>query len=103
MVVVQNGHTIVLLQAEPDKNSRTFYDFQTLAGSMAGIAQIFENQLRALNPHARELKYNLSDMYEYIDRLPDISLLVFDSRSKKYEPCGKEAIKKHMMGYIQSL
>lgn len=98
--VQAGGHTILLLQPEKDTLSRTFYDFRSLEDALAGIAQIFENQLREVNKGRKDLTYDLSDLYRYIDRLPDMSLLVLDERSQQYSPHGKSGIKEYMLNYV---
>ena len=40
MLLQDSGHTIVLLQPEKDKLSRTFYDFPTLNDALAGALYI---------------------------------------------------------------
>eukprot|EP00890_Picochlorum_soloecismus_P000440 jgi/Picsp_1/1397/NSC_04876-R1_enhancer of rudimentary len=97
---MDSGHTIVLLQPEKDKLSRTFYDFPTLNDALAGIAQIFENKLREVNPGRRELTYDLANLYQYIDHLPDLSILVFDTKAKKYTPHGKTNLKNFLLKFV---
>lgn len=88
-------HTIVLLQPG-GKPTRTFHDYETVSHAMNGIIQIFEKQLKELNPTMRNITYDINDLYAYIDSMPDLSCLVFDHGTSQYQPYTKEWIKKRV-------
>jgi hypothetical protein len=102
IVTSTNTHTILLFQQESSPISRTFYDFPTLKGAAAGLTQIFENQLRDCNPGRKELSYNMADLYQYIDRVPDLSMLVFDPQTKQYKPLSKSMVKDVLLEFVTS-
>lgn len=43
---------------------------------MAGICSLYERKIRNINPTVRNLTYDISDLYNFIDGLADISALV---------------------------
>jgi hypothetical protein len=43
---------------------------------MAGICGLYERKIRNINPMVRNLTYDISDLYNFIDGLTDISALV---------------------------
>lgn len=93
-----NTHTIVLVQTDADKYSRTFYDFGTLHEALAGICDLFENRLRELNRSSGllELCYEVADLFRFVDSLPDLSILILDPKSRQYTPFGKNFIKNQL-------
>lgn len=57
---------------------------------------MFERQLKKDNAHTRQITYDIQDLFEYVDKLPDISMLVFSNKGGRnvYEPKGKRWIKE---------
>lgn len=96
-------HTILLHQLEPSKASRRFEDFSRISHALKWICELFENKLRELNPHASQVSYEVQDLWNYLDKVPDISALVYDPKINAYIPCGKEWLKKKVLAYIQDV
>jgi hypothetical protein len=69
------GHTIILLQSSDAVASRTYLDFETQGKALDAIVRMFEDRLRALTPGARNITYDVEDLYRYLDNLTDISAL----------------------------
>lgn len=42
----------------------------------AGVCAIYEKELKSLNPQVRNITYDVSDLYTYLEQLADISCLV---------------------------
>lgn len=94
-------HTILLIQPQPNKQTRTFMDFETVSQSMDGLCQMFETQLKRLNPQFREVTYDISDLYNWIDALADLSALVFEPQLSAYLPYNKDWIKKRAYTHLR--
>ena len=47
----------------------------TLA-ARAGVIKTYEGRLRELNPGVTNISYDISDLFAYIDSLPDLAALV---------------------------
>ena len=72
-----NRHTIILMQTSPNRATRTFMDFESVAQAMDGICALYERKLKELNPAIRNLSYDIADLYNFIDGLADMSALVY--------------------------
>ena len=75
--LVQGKHTIILVQYSRNLKTRTFFDYETVAGAMDGVCQLYEQQLKELNPDKPNITYDISLLYQYIDSLFDLSALVY--------------------------
>ena len=65
-----------------------------------GVLSLYEERLRQLYPNRKKVTYDMNALCEYIDNLQDLSALVFDGRSKKYQPYGKEWIKAKLFNVL---
>ena len=45
--------------------------------SGAGICQMFEQRLKKTKPHERKITYDISDLFDFIDTMPDMSILTY--------------------------
>ncbi|KAJ3708033.1 hypothetical protein LUZ61_011738 [Rhynchospora tenuis] len=75
---MQNRHTIILMQTTQSRASRTFQDYDSISRAMDGICNFYERKLREINPTNQHISYDISDLYNFIDGLADLSALVFD-------------------------
>ncbi|CAA2985504.1 enhancer of rudimentary homolog [Olea europaea subsp. europaea] len=76
-----NRHTIILMQTSQYRATRTFMDFDSISQAMDGICGLYERKLKEINPAIRNLSYDISDLYNFIDGLADLSALVYLSLS----------------------
>mmetsp|Transcript_20430 Transcript_20430/g.64920 ORF Transcript_20430/g.64920 Transcript_20430/m.64920 type:complete len:103 (-) Transcript_20430:24-332(-) len=95
------SHTILLVQTGPQRTSRTFMDYETVSLAMDGVCQMFERKLKELNPGMRNITYDISDLYRYIDQMPDLSALVYQAQTAQYLPCNKEWVKKNAFNHLK--
>ena len=96
-----NRHTIVLLQLTKNRSSRTFMDYEKTSLAMDAICSMFEKRLKEMYPERREIDYEVSDLYNYIDALGDLSALVYDPSINAYAPQNKEWIKKKCFAHLK--
>lgn len=96
-------HTILLLQPTNNKTSRTFMDYETVAGAMDGVCGMFEKELKRLNPNLRNITYDISDLYRYIDNLADLSALVYHPQLNAYIPCNRDWIKQRAFQHLKRM
>lgn len=99
--MAQASHTIILLQADPSYESRTFLDFANVALSIDAIVKMFEHKLREMNPRIQQITYDVSDLFKYIDGFHDICALVFDRNSAKYDPKDRNWIKEKIYNLLR--
>eukprot|EP01125_Pyxidicula_operculata_P021711 TRINITY_DN854_c0_g1_i1.p1 TRINITY_DN854_c0_g1~~TRINITY_DN854_c0_g1_i1.p1 ORF type:complete len:102 (-),score=25.40 TRINITY_DN854_c0_g1_i1:141-446(-) len=97
------SHTIVLVQHENNKSTRTYFDYNSLNDALAGICQLFEAKLKNENPNARNITYDIKDLFQYIDHLPDLGVLVFSKQKGAYTPYGKSWVKTKVTDYLKSM
>ncbi len=93
-------HTILLLQPDAAKASRTYFDFQALEEALQGVCAVFEGRLRELNPGRAQLTYDVADLFAWLDRLPDLSVLVYEPRARLYEPHGRAFVKAQLHAFF---
>ncbi|GER32488.1 enhancer of rudimentary protein [Striga asiatica] len=98
-----NRHTIVLMQASHSRASRTFMDYDSISQAMDGICGLYERKLKELNPSSRNITYDISDLYNFIDGLADLSALVYDHSIQAYLPYDRQWIKQRTLQHLRKL
>ena len=63
---------------------------------------MYEHKLKELNPAIKNITYDVSDLYKYIDNLHDICGLVFDPSTNKYDPQDRNWIKSKIFQHLKS-
>eukprot|EP00456_Euglypha_rotunda_P012278 TRINITY_DN1344_c0_g1_i1.p1 TRINITY_DN1344_c0_g1~~TRINITY_DN1344_c0_g1_i1.p1 ORF type:complete len:109 (-),score=22.44 TRINITY_DN1344_c0_g1_i1:133-459(-) len=101
MAEEKGKHTIVLAQFTSKPNSRQYSDFESVQHAMDGVCQMFEHKLKQQNPNRRKITYDISDLYEFIDKLPDLCCLVFSPELTAYVPRDKKWIKKQVFAHLR--
>uniref|UniRef100_A0A0M3I5T7 Enhancer of rudimentary homolog n=1 Tax=Ascaris lumbricoides TaxID=6252 RepID=A0A0M3I5T7_ASCLU len=71
------SHTILLMQPTARHDSRSWTDFESLTECIEGVCQIFEENLKKLNPDSASITYDVQNLFDFIDRLADLSCLVW--------------------------
>lgn len=69
--------------------------------SFAGVCQMFEKRLKEIHPNMRDITYDITDLYNYIDALGDLSCLVFEPSTNTYAPYNKEWVKKRAFQHLK--
>ncbi|KAL6547617.1 hypothetical protein OROHE_009322 [Orobanche hederae] len=100
---MSNRHTIILMQASHNRATRTFMDYDSISQAMDGICGLYERKLKALNPATRNITYDITDLYNFIDGLPDMSALVYDHSIQAYLPYDREWIKQRTLQHLKKL
>ena len=98
----QWGHTMVLMQFDEARESRTYTDYDAVPAALDGVCQLYEQSLKALNPLLKSITYDVSDLFGYIDSLGDLCCLVFSSQSKAYVPHNRDWIKARLFEHLKS-
>ncbi|VDO94497.1 unnamed protein product [Soboliphyme baturini] len=89
------SHTVLIVQSDSDVDSRTWLDFETVGDCMDGICRSFEEHLKQRNPHSQAMTYDISQLFDFIDRLTDISCFV-SNRNQVYVSHNREWIKQQI-------
>ncbi|XP_009790823.1 enhancer of rudimentary homolog [Nicotiana tabacum] len=101
--VMANRHTIILMQTSQNRATRTFMDYESISQAMDGICALYERKLKELNPAIREITYDISDLYNFIDGLADMSALVYDHSLQAYLPYDRQWIKQKTLQHLKRL
>jgi len=88
------SHTILLLQPNNRPESRTFSDHESVNDAMEGVCKIYEEHLKKSNPNQSSITYDISQLFEFVDQLHDLSCLVYQKSTNTYAPYNKEWIKE---------
>jgi len=88
------AHTILLVQPGKKPEGRTYSDYESVNDCLEGTCKIFEEYLKKINPNSPSITYDISQLFDFIDQLADLSCLVFDKSSGKYVPHNKAWIKE---------
>lgn len=68
---------------------------------LIGICKVFEEHLKKRNPKSPSITYDISELFEFVDQLPDLSCLVFQKPTAEYEPHNKEWIKQEIFRLLR--
>jgi hypothetical protein len=101
--VRQGKHTILLLQNGKSPNSRTYLDFETVPLALDGVCKLFEERLKQQFAGQRNITYDVSDLFAFIDGLPDLGALVFDHSTLQYQARNKDWIKEKVLRHLQNV
>ena len=93
VISAASQHTILLIQTKTLKSSKTYEQFNTKKQLMQFIITIYETKLRNEKPNFTNIKYNIQDLFGYIDELPDLACLLFNSVDNSYLPKDKQWLK----------
>merc|ERR1712127_318457 len=90
----KNQHPIILIQPTKKPETKTYSDFKTINEAMEGVCKLFEEHLKRQNPTKPQITYDVADLFDFIDTLPDLCCLVFEG--DRYAPYSKEWIKERI-------
>uniref|UniRef100_A0A8C2M8U8 Enhancer of rudimentary homolog n=1 Tax=Cricetulus griseus TaxID=10029 RepID=A0A8C2M8U8_CRIGR len=68
------SHTILLVQPTKRPEGRTF--------CMEGVCKMYEEHLKRMNPNSPSSTYYISQLFDFIDDLADLSCLVYQPYNK---------------------
>ncbi|XP_025105019.1 enhancer of rudimentary homolog [Pomacea canaliculata] len=94
------SHTILLVQPNTRPDTRTYSDYESLNECLEGICKIFEEHLKRIHPQDQCITYDISQLFDFMDQLSDLSCLVLQKSTGTYVPHNKEWLKEkiyHML------
>lgn len=86
----------LLVQPTQRPEGRTYADYGSVNECMEGICKMYEEHLKRLNPLSQSITYGVSQLFEFIDRLVDLSCLVFREDTQTYKPHSREWVKERI-------
>ncbi|OAF67988.1 Enhancer of rudimentary [Intoshia linei] len=87
-------HTLLMIQTEALMNNRTYSDFDNVEECIEHICKLYETHLQNLYPNQDSITYDVSQLFEYIDEIPDIFCLTFNKECTNYVPHNKVWLKE---------
>uniref|UniRef100_A0A8B9WJ38 Enhancer of rudimentary homolog n=1 Tax=Bos mutus grunniens TaxID=30521 RepID=A0A8B9WJ38_BOSMU len=82
------SHTILLVQPTKRPEGRTYADYESVNECMEGVCKMYEEHLKRMNQQP------LSQLFDFIDDLADLSCLVYRADTQTYQPYNKDWIKE---------
>nr|CAI9710286.1 unnamed protein product [Rangifer tarandus platyrhynchus] len=91
---LQLSHTILLVQPTKRPEGRTYADYESVNECMEGVCKMYEEHLKRMNPNSPSITYDISQLFDFIDDLADLSCLVYRADTQTYQPYNKDWIKE---------
>ncbi|CAB4069224.1 Enhancer of rudimentary homolog,Protein enhancer of rudimentary [Lepeophtheirus salmonis] len=88
------SHTILLVQPGQKPETRTYSDYESVNECMEGVCKIYEEHLKRQNPNIPSITYDISQLFDFVDQLADLSCLVYQKSTNTYAPFNKDWIKE---------
>ncbi|XP_060079537.1 enhancer of rudimentary homolog isoform X1 [Ylistrum balloti] len=88
------AHSILLVQATHKPETRTYSDFESINECMEGICKIFEEHLKKVNSDCPSITYDITQLFDFLDQLADLSCLVYNKEIGTYVPHNKDWVKE---------
>ena len=66
-----------------------------------GVCKIFEEHLKKRHPTSPSITYDISELFEFIDQLPDLSCLILQKQTGQYKPHNKQWIKQEIFQLLR--
>ncbi|KOB64406.1 Uncharacterized protein OBRU01_21077 [Operophtera brumata] len=88
------SHTILLVQPGHRPETRTYSDYESVNDCMEGVCKIYEEHLKRRNPNTPTITYDISQLFDFVDQLADLSCLVYQKSTNTYAPYNKDWIKE---------
>lgn len=63
-------------------------------GLASGVCKMYEEHLKRMNPNSPSITYDISQLFDFIDDLADLSCLVYRADTQTYQPYNKDWIKE---------
>ncbi|XP_075804566.1 enhancer of rudimentary homolog isoform X1 [Microtus pennsylvanicus] len=90
----RGSHTILLVQPTKRPEGRTYADYESVNECMEGVCKMYEEHLKRMNPNSPSITYDISQLFDFIDDLADLSCLVYRADTQTYQPYNKDWIKE---------
>lgn len=74
--------------------TRTYSDYESVNECMEGVCKIYEEHLKKMNPNTPSITYDISQLFDFVDQLTDLSCLVYQKSTNTYAPYNKDWIKE---------
>uniref|UniRef100_A0A8C2LFA6 Enhancer of rudimentary homolog n=1 Tax=Cricetulus griseus TaxID=10029 RepID=A0A8C2LFA6_CRIGR len=71
------SHTILLVQPTKRPEGRTYTDYESVNECIETVCKMYEEHLKRMNPNSPSITNDISQLFDFIDDLADLSCLVY--------------------------
>ena len=71
-------------------------DYDSVKNLVDGLCSMYEQKLKVQHPEKKDILYDVSKLFEYLDSLADLGALLYNVNIKAYEPKGREWVKEQI-------
>ncbi|CAG0880625.1 unnamed protein product, partial [Darwinula stevensoni] len=89
-------HTILLVEKCIGGQKRTWSHYSNVHSAIEGVIKIYEDHLKWMNRESPRISYDLSQLFNYLDELPDLCCLVYQDHTNTYAPFDRAWIKERI-------
>jgi len=95
-------HTIVLVQFDETRESRSYLDYDSVPDALDGICQLYEQSLKVRYPNKDSVTYDVEDLFSFVESVGDLCCFVFSEGTSAYVPHNKNWIKRQVFDHLKS-
>ena len=88
------SHAILLVQPTKRPEGRTYTDCESVSACTEGVCNMYEDHLKRMSPNSPSVTYDITQLFDFIDDLADLSCLVYRADIQTYQPYNKDWIKE---------
>mmetsp|Transcript_55122 Transcript_55122/g.129044 ORF Transcript_55122/g.129044 Transcript_55122/m.129044 type:complete len:181 (-) Transcript_55122:61-603(-) len=97
---LDSGHAVILAQFTEMVHSRTYEDFTSLELALDRVCQMYEQDLK-MRGEKGEARYSVQDLWQFIDDIPDIVLLVYSAAAQEFRAHPRTWIKQQVLQHLK--
>ncbi|KAL6032772.1 hypothetical protein STEG23_022355 [Scotinomys teguina] len=87
--------------AYQETKGRTYADYESVNECMEGVCKMYEEHLKRMNPNNPSITYGVSQLFDSMDDLADLSCLVYRADTQTYQPYNKDWIKEKIYVFLR--
>ncbi|RKP13968.1 enhancer of rudimentary-domain-containing protein [Piptocephalis cylindrospora] len=99
-LIQRTTHTLLLVQVATGPESRSWSEHDSVTHAIQEIIEAFQTQLKRQNPRARNISYDLDDLFGFIDSHQELCALVYEPTQKAYAPKDRAWLKERASHYL---
>ena len=88
------AHTILLVQPGIKPETRTYKDYESVNECLEAICKLYEEHLMSTNTNTPSITYDVTQLFDFINQVADLSCLVYQKSTNNYTPYDKDWIKE---------
>lgn len=96
------SHTILMIQPTLP-TTRTYADYDSVEEAVSGLIKMYEDALKKETPSGRAgvVTYEIQQLFDWMETLADISVLVFQRQTNTYAPGDRDYVKEKVYAVLR--